>query len=170
MLWITYTLFGVLYFILLLISAKLTKRIISIPALIATAIGCSLATFVVLYIPLQINAPRTRQVASVKLSAISRPPKTLVYVIAVAVSGDGDTKKDAYIVNLEQEGFPSQGIFTEGEARISFEERTDGVIEKITTKLVGRALWFTADQPRDEYFIRVPMNSMERPSRIKEFW
>ncbi|HXK37717.1 MAG TPA: hypothetical protein VJ579_01465 [Candidatus Paceibacterota bacterium] len=170
MLWLTYTVLSVFFFFALLISAKATKRALKVPALLVSAVGCALVVFVLLYIPLQVSARKVVWSEMVKLSPLSRPHKAVVYVIAVAVSNDGDTKKDAYIVNLDSEGFPSQGIFTEGEVRLSFEQRDGGVIEKRTINIVGKALWFTADQPRVEYIIRVPIGSMERPARVKEFW
>jgi hypothetical protein len=170
MLWFTYTLISVCFFFFLLIAAKATKRTIKVPALVVSAVGCALLVFVVLYIPLQVSARRVTESMTVKLAPLSRPPKAAVYIIAIAVSGDGDTKKDAYIVNLDHEGFPSQGIFSEGDARVSFEQREDGVIEKRTTSIYGKALWFTAEQPREEFIIKVPAGSMERPARVKEFW
>lgn len=162
--------FFILFFLCSLLIAHLLQKHIRIVGHVAIAFGCAAGVYMLLYIPVQMFGKKSVVTQSVPLRALSQTGKNSVYVLALAVSGDADTKKDMYIFNLNKEGALTLGMFAEGEVKLSFEEREDGVLERRTSQLIGRACWFTIDEPHHEYTIRVPMGSMERPARVKEYW
>lgn len=165
----TYALLCIPFFFCSLLYAKVFQKDMSVWRHLSIGVLLSAVLFFALYIPLHIMGKRTTESDYIPLVVLSRSGNRAVYVLAVSVPGEGDSKKDTYIVNLNRVGLPSQGMF-EGDARLEFEDRNDGVLEKRTTRLIGNVLLFTQDSPWHEYIIHVPKDSLERPPRVKEFW
>ncbi len=163
----TYALCFLLFISLSFLSARIRRAERRVAQHIIFALVCTAVTWGSAYIFVHIFAVRTYVREVLPLKPLLRSDQKKVYVLAISVKEGESDKKDLHVVSVNKAGAPALVVFSEGEARLLPEQRSDGVIEKRTTKIEGVALWFSSESSWDEYIIRVPERSIERPKRIE---